>query len=69
MLSVIANLLAAMVIVSIPVSYIMCGIFGTVGYLILNYKHSVKTKFIIFFCNLFGGWFTFVRFMNLWCND
>lgn len=76
MLSVIINLIAALVVVSIPASWIISGIIGTIGYLVLNARwtdvrakdYLTKEQMHGLLCHLLGGCFTFKNFIDDSCD-
>ena len=76
MLSIIINLIVAIVVVSIPASWIISGIIGTIGCLVLNHKwtdvhgkdYLTKEQLHGLFCSLCGGWFTFYNFIEYSCD-
>lgn len=76
MLNVIINLVVALVVVSVPASWIISGIIGTIGYLVLNARWTdVKAKDYLskeqlhgLLCCLLGGCFTFWRLINDSCD-
>lgn len=72
----IIELLSVVLGITVVASWIISGITGTIGCLILNHKWTVvhgkdyltKEQLHGLFCSLCGGWFTFYNFIDYSCD-